>query len=427
MKKFLFALMCVLLTAGVAAAVDVDLKGMYYARGSYIDNSSALGYNSDTAFDYFYFDHELDMTARLLVTDKTRIVVNMEIRDENWLNGNTDGAAENRDTDMDDNIEIKRVFSSHTFDAYGTVLDLGLMTGGAWMTGFADNANGRYRVKVTQPTEFGPVIGIYEKNAELGASNPNFPGLSNIKDSEKDDYNAYYLAMVTKLGSFNLYPLIGYLDNSAAVQDQGSDGNEGLLFIFGTSATFGDIGFEAEFDIQDWDSDVTDDYTIWGIYGNAWWNIGAGKVGLLGAYGNWDEDSGQGFGFGEDFTPTMFITDWTGFGGTIDPADVRAEYKSVALVQLYGSLALSEELSIYANGAYFASTTDDDPDGTDNFWKDADGYEIDAGLDWKLTDQVTYSLLGAFGKVSLDGDGKDENGGNPDAFTRLYHKFTINF
>ncbi len=42
MKKFLFALLCVLLTAGLAAAVDVDLKGMYYARGSYIDNSVVL-------------------------------------------------------------------------------------------------------------------------------------------------------------------------------------------------------------------------------------------------------------------------------------------------------------------------------------------------------------------------------------------------
>ena len=175
MKKFLLALMCVLLTAGFAFAVDVDLKGMYYARGSYIDNSSGLDGDNTDSFDYFYLDHELDLTARLLVTDKTRVIVNFEIRDENWLNSNTDGTSQDGSSNLDDNIEFKRVFSSHTFDAYGTVLDLGLMTGGAWMTGFGDNANGRYRIKVTQPTEFGPVIGIYEKRAELGASNDNFP------------------------------------------------------------------------------------------------------------------------------------------------------------------------------------------------------------------------------------------------------------
>ena len=33
----------------------------------------------------------------------------------------------------------------------------------------------------------------------------------------------------------------------------------------------------------------------------------------------------------------------------------------------------------------------------EGFWDDADGYEIDLGLDWKLTDQVTYSIAGAFG------------------------------
>ena len=232
----MFALLCVLLTAGFAFAVDVDLKGSYYARGSYINNSSGLngdgadGTATEDSWDYFYFDHELDLTARLLVTDKTRVIVNFEIRDENWLKSDTDGSAEDRDSDMDDNIEFKRVFSSHTFDAYGTVLDLGLMTGGAWMTGFGDNANGRYRVKVTQPTEFGPVIGIYEKNAELGPNNGAF-ATSNVDDSEKDDGNSYYLAMVSKLGDFNLYPLIGYLDRSEFILDQGSDGLQAFIFL----------------------------------------------------------------------------------------------------------------------------------------------------------------------------------------------------
>jgi hypothetical protein len=422
MKKFLFAFLCVLLTAGFAFAVDVDLKGMYYARGSYIDNSSGLGDGSDEAFDYFYFDHELDMTARLLVTDKTRIIVNVEIKDENWLNGNTDNRAEETGRDLDDEIDFKRVFSSHTFDAYGTVLDLGLMTGGAWMTGFGDNANGRYRVKVTQPTEFGPVIAIYEKNREAGASNADL-AISNVKDSEKDDGNAYYLAMVSKLGSFNLYPLIGYVDASNAVLDQGSDGIQQFLFFLGTSATFGDFGFEAEFNYIDLQTDIdgADDYDRYGIYGNGWWNIGAGKVGLLAAYGSWDNDGGTGFGFGEDFTPTVFGADWASIGTT-----GRSEYMAVTLLQLYGSLALSEELSLWGNGTYWMSNSDEQADGADDFWKDADGYEIDLGLDWKLTDQVTYSIAGGFGQISLDSN--DTNGGqDPDSFARLYHRFKIDF
>ncbi len=425
MKKFMLALLCVLLTAGFAFAVDVDLKGMYYARGSYISNNDGLqGDNNRDRVDYYYFDHELDMTARLLVTDKTRIIVNMEIHDEDWLAGNTDGAQEDRATDMDDNIEFKRVFSTHTFDAYGTVLDLGLMTGGAWMTGFGDNANGRYRVKITQPTELGPVIGIYEKNAELGKGN------GNLKDSEKDDSTAYYLAMVTKLGPVNLYPLIGYSDNSAAIIDQGSDGAQTFIFLFGASGTHGDFGWEAEFnylntDNGDFDPPANDeDFDRYGIYGNAWMNIGAGKVGLLAAYGSWNDDRGAGFGFGEDFTPTIYGADWTNIGGD----QGLSEYVAVTMIQLYGSLALSEELSIYGSGLYWMANADENADGTDNFWKDSDGYEIDLGLDWKLTDQVQYNIGGAFGKISLDDNPANAaNGDSPDSFARVYHRFRIDF
>jgi hypothetical protein len=426
------ALLCVLLTAGMAAAVDVDLKGMYYARGSYIDNDNGLSEN-DTA-NYFYFDHELDLTARLLVTDKTRVIVNMEIHDENWVKGNTDDQNYIDGAGQDDNIAIKRVFSSHTFDAYGTVLDLGLMTGGAWATGFGDNANGRYRVKVVQPTAMGPVIAVYEKNNELGSAN------SSVKDSEKDDGNAYYLAMVTQLGGVNIKPLVGYVDASNAVPTQSSKGVQQILFLFGVDGTFGDIGFEAEFNYFDVDqSDIEvageslEDYNKYGVYGKGWWNIGAGQVGLLAAYGSWDNDSGQGFGFGEDFTPTVFGADWApigitqGYSNANNAGQVLSQWGAVAMFQLFGSLALSEELSINGSGLYWTSTADENANGTDNFWKDSDGYEIDLGLDWKITDQVTYTIAGGYGKIKLDGDGKDANGGNPDAYTRLYHKFQIDF
>ena len=393
------------------------------------DNTTAIGHDSETAFDYFYFDHELDLTARLLVTDKTRVIVNFEIRDENWLNTGTDGTAHQDGRALDDNIEFKRVFSSHTFDAYGTVLDLGLMTGAAWGTSFGDTATGKYRIKVTQPTELGPVIAIYEKNHEEGSEN------NLVEDAEKDDAQGVALAMVTKLGDVNIMPLIQYVDDSSAVLDRGSDGVDVLVFALAATGTFGDIGFESEFVVKDYDKsdfDATntanfeigddEDYTIWGLYGNGWWNIGAGKVGLLAAYGNWDEDSGQGYNMGDDFEPVLFAANQADVGGGI------GEFYGVSVVQLYGSLALSEELSINGSGLYWASNAKEDADGSDNFWRDSDGYEINAGLAWKLTDQVTYSAAAAFGKWSLDSNDKnDAAGDSPDGFVRAYHKFQIDF
>jgi hypothetical protein len=98
------------------------------------------------------------------------------------------------------------------------------------------------------------------------------------------------------------------------------------------------------------------------------------------------------------------------------------------MVQLYGSLAMSEELSLWGNGTYWMSNTDEMADGSDGFWDDADGYEIDLGLDWKLTDQVTYTIAGGFGKISLDDNAENlDNGDSPDSFARLYHRFKIDF
>jgi len=441
MKKLILALLCVLLTAGLAFAVDVDLKGMYYARGSYLDNDKGVGNENVSGVgqddaNYFFFDHELDATARLLVSDKTRVIVNFEIRDESWLRGNTDGTSQNGTSNLDDNIEFKRVFSSHTFD-YGGVLDLGLMTGGAWMTGFGDNGNGRYRVKYTQPTQLGPVIAIYEKNYESGARN------NATKKAEKDDSTAYYLASVMKFGDFNVYPLIGYGTNSFTVPTQSSKGDDTFLFLLGSDATFGDFGFEAEFNYLTTKTDVnadtattyaneTEDFSRWGLYGNGWWNIGAAKVGLLAAYGSWDKDRGDGFGMGEDFTPTIFGADETNIGGsgttTAAYSNGLSEWKAVTMVQLYGSLAISEQFSISGHALYWDSNAKDNGTGTGkSFWYKADGYEIDAGLAYKITDAVTYSAVAAFGKISLDDSGTGVVDDSPDGYVRAYHKFQINF
>ena len=91
-------------------------------------------------------------------------------------------------------------------------------------------------------------------------------------------------------------------------------------------------------------------------------------------------------------------------------------------------MALSEELSISGSGTYWTSNAGENNDGTDNYWKDSDGYEFDLGLAWKLTDQVTYSLAGAFGKISLDDNVSNaDNGDSPDSFARAYHRFKISF
>ena len=61
MKKLILALLCVLLSAGLVFAADIDFKGMYYARGSYLENDTGVGNENvtgsgadDAAYMFFY-------------------------------------------------------------------------------------------------------------------------------------------------------------------------------------------------------------------------------------------------------------------------------------------------------------------------------------------------------------------------------------
>lgn len=424
MKKVFAVLFTVLLVAGTAYAVDFEADGMMYVRGSAISNDSGTS-NDDTA-SFMYYDQELDMNTRLKVTDQTLILLNFEIHDQDWITGNTDGQTTSVDDvvldedgnpvsatgpDLDDNIEIKRTWLSHTFGT-GTKLELGLMTGGTWAYSFGETANGRWRVKVTQPIPAGTLLAILEKNAELGSTNPD------LKDSEKDDGDAYYVAGIFPVGDINIKPLLGYSDASNTDLNQDSDGTKTSIFLLGVDGNLGMIGFEAEFDYLgvNEDFDGGNDYSLYGLYANGWTTLDAIKLGGQIAYGSYDDDDDvqAGYGFGEDYTPTIFGADWTGIGST-----TNSEYYAVTLFQVYGDYTASEQLSFHGSITYWLSNE------KDTFWEDATGYEVDLSGDYKITDNVTYTVAGAWAQFNLDEDSAGYD--DADAAYRIYHKFTVDF
>ena len=437
MKKLLIAVLIVMVSTGAAWAVGFDMTGMFYVRGSAISNETGLqGRTSlpdDDAVDYQYYDQELDLTARLLVNDQTRVIVNFEITDQNWIQGSTDGFRSDNNQGAaqgltgDDQIAFKRVFGVHTF-GNGTQFDFGLMTGGTWATSFFETGNGRWRLKAAHPFEFGKVFAIIEKNTEVGEPN------GATDDAEDDDSDAYYLAMVTKLGDINVLPLIGYLDNGdvdgKTVPPLSGDQSSGDLEIFlaqlALNGTFGEFGFEAEFDYADYTYDqgpLAEDYSVAGGYVNGWMNIDAFKIGGMVAYGSYDDDggvagAGAGFGFGEDFTPTIFGADWATIGES-----GLSEYNSVTLGQIYVDYAYSEATSFTVNGTYWTSNSED------NLWEDADGFEIDFWMNYKISDAVTYTVAAAFGEITLDPNTLlfPEITDDPDSFYRAYHRIKISF
>jgi hypothetical protein len=410
MKKFFIGMLAVLFAAGAAYAVDYDYSGMINTRGQYYSNDTGL---SNDSGNYMIYDMEFDSTLKIKPDDMSLIYLNWEIHDESWLA--SPGGSDSKTGD--DNIAIKRAFGSHTFGT-GTTVDFGLMTGGAWGTSAFDTADGAYRVKFVQKTAFGVVPFLVEKKAELGS------GATGDYDAEADDADLYAVGLVTKAGDINIKPLLIYVQNGAIEADEESDENTTILFV-AADGSFGAVGFEGELAFKnvtrDLDTDA-EDYSVYGLYLNAWTNMDALKVGGILAYSSWDDDAGTGLGFGDDFEPLTFAANATGFGGTTAN---DFEFNAVTLLVVYADYALSDKSTLNGAIGYYMSNTNEDADGSDNFWKDATGYELNAGWSYKISDACKYEIQGAFAQYNLDEDAAGYD--DADAATRIYHKIQINF
>jgi hypothetical protein len=429
MKKFFIGLLAVMFVAGAAyaGAPEVDFSGMINTRGQYFSNDDGITKDAAT---YMIYDMEFDADLKIKPNDKSFVFINWEMHDESWLAtpGGSDDKGLKYDAKKDeyklqndDNIAIKRAYGSYTFD-FGTQLDFGLMTGAAWANDWANTADGRYRLKFMHPTAMGPLFVILEKNLERGNT-----AVDDSDEEENDDSDAYYVAMVTKAGDIAVKPLLGYVvfgetpGGKGDLEDDGAD----IIMTFidvGFDGSFGAIGFSAEVAYQNWDQQFSggETYSLMGVFADVWTNLDALKVGGILAYGSWDDDAGAGFGFGEDFTPTIGGAD----GFTVGNSS-KSEYNAVTFLQVYVGYALSETMDVTGKIAYWMSNANENADGSDNFWKDANGMEFDAYFNWKLADNVKWQAGLGTGQINLDEDAATYD--DADAYTRFYHKITVSF
>lgn len=417
MKKLFVTVLAVCFLAGMAQAAEVEISGDYYVRGQYVSNPSQVSTDPDPE-PFGLYDHELDMTAKIVVDDNTFISINAEMRDEIWTQSATHGveidptATTTQTIEYDDNIEIRKLWAGHTFST-GTKLELGRMSGGSWATDFGNTADDFYRIKVTQPIPMGSLIFIVQKNVENG---------NDVEDSEASDSDTYYVAGVFKVGEINVKPLIAYkidgtLDDPAAPAAYGDDTDTTTSIHLGIDGVFGMIGFESEFIYTSANRDSGEDYTIWGAYGDVYAKLDPAKVGAFIAYGSVDDDAGVAFAFGDDFDGhgSLLLGDLTSFG----KADQIA---GAMLAGIYGEFNATEDLSFTAQLAYAKANEDlDKVTAAVGASKDDTATDISVIGKYKITDAVTYEVGGGY--ITIDRDSGDD----PDPGYRLYHKFEISF
>jgi hypothetical protein len=403
MKKLFLITLAVLFVAGAAyaGAPDMDFSGMINTRGQYFSNDDGV---TEDSGNYMIYDMEFDADLNIHASDKSGVFLNFEIHDENF--DVTPGGSD--DKTGDDQIAFKRAFGYHTFGT-GTKVEFGVLTGAAFGTAFGDNGDGRYRVKFTQPTSAGVFVLVLEKNKENG------PNATDDYDAEADDSDLYAVAYVAPFGDMKFMGLGVYnLVNIAVGADETDEEADLAVTVVSLNllGSLGAIGFETEFIYQnfaystDFDSE---DHSLMGFYANGWTNMDAMKVGAQLAYGSFDDDAQAGFGFGEDYTPTIGGADAFTVGDS-----AKSEYNAVTLLNAYLDFALNEEMNVGGSLTYWLSNS------KDNDWEDATGYEVDVTFGYKLSDSTKYSAGLAQGQIDLDDC-------DPDPFTRIYHKIQVSF
>jgi len=390
MKK-LFITLCVLLfTAGAAyAGPGVEMWGQFEVEGIYYDNYFLAPNNTVTWSDY---DMELELWLKLIASETTYVTTRFNMLDNVWAN-QKNGIEADIDLDRsanDDNIAVQRAFLTHLF-SNGTKLDVGLMEGDRWGTAFGESEVGRYRIQATHDTPAGTVQAYIQKDVEWGNQGND--------DDEDDDADSYGIGLETTIGCMNVMPQIVYSNNSNYVLDQDNDGRKTYQFIVAVTGGKDMLEFEAELAFQnvDYSGIARDDANLYGVYGNLWANLDANKIGLLFAYGNYDNDAMEGFDFGDDLDVTLLLDeavpvllnnqDLSGFG------DMYAGLTGVVLVQIYGDIAISDKLNVLPSLTYLA----DNMDGVD-----ATAFEVNLSADYKITDMLTYSAGIAYSKIDAE-------------------------
>ncbi len=242
--------------------------------------------------------------------------------------------------------------------------------------------------------------------------------------------------------------MIGYViysDYPAAIHPaildgKDSDGLKVMVAYCGFRGEVAGLGFEAEVDYKDhkcdWEDAATvpighpkapDDFALYGFYLNAWKQLDMAKVGAILAYGSYDADAmwgaGQAFDFEDDFDSTIILGDDYCLGGSGD------DLQGMSLIKLYANIAATDKITVSPSAAYIISNHEKSTkygDTTETL-EEATAYEFDLEGSYKITDNLSYTIGGAYAKVDLAKVATSGVIDDPDEAYLLFHKLNFNF
>ena len=449
MKRFwlvLLSLGLVLAFSASAMAVDVKFSGSFYAAGMYQDKTTfsntawskyyitnATGGTTDTghgsvgASTAFYYQR-LRLQTDFIVSPGLKLVTRFDALDRIWggVRGGDDYSSEASERQ---NIAFDWAYISYTSPI--GLFEVGYMADNGWGTVFGNNAiNGASIGAITYTVPVGPLF----FNVKIG-KNQDFSNsailTNNVTDNDNDSYSACLIYAPNKdlqIGLLGAYKRVagGRADTSVEPYPMP---DYLLAYAYSVNpyakAKFGPIAVEAEvnyafgkatfeYDSMAYPHGSSLDIANLSAYVNAVADFGIAYVGGTFAYVSGDDPTtstkieGGLVDGGVDFTPCLIMFGYernkyagpiAGYGylpsgylvGSLGPAPAGGVMSNAWFGQVKGGVRPIAALDINASVSY--ATADKKP----SFVNSSDyGWEVDVTGTYKLTNNLSYMLGGAY-------------------------------
>jgi hypothetical protein len=434
MKKFLSVAVALGMVAGVAAtasALELKVKGKYVADGFYINSGfgiygvapwdlenttqdfrrnfgivtgvdlTVLGEELEPSNDDWY-QHTFRIDPTLIVNDKVQVKSDIRLVDSNSVWGSQDDLQRFNG----DGLRVNKLWL--LYDSPIGRWEVGRRPAGAWMGAFINSGTAADRIMLRAPKmDNFKGYAFLQKSTERDAYTVNQLGFNPLEDNADNDYYEVAGAYVSDM--MNIWVGIGtQQDSGLADIDMWRLKSAGDFTIGGANKLY------YEFDIKTGemganDTDIQSSAFIAGWKGN-FGNVSAHALYAYISGDNSNDNEAGAYsiskGMGADFQPLYILTGQAtnvlngDRGANLLGTQVRTA-GAHAIVAL-ADFKVSEDLTLH--GGLGWGQADEAPAG----WDDAYGWELDAGLSYKLYQNLTYDIhfgwwaVGDFAQMGMD-------------------------
>ncbi len=453
MKKIISTVAALGLVAGVAgtaSALDFSLSGQYVLEGYMMSNADGSGVTTDEdeGTDSAWV-HTFQLKPTMTVNDKIKMIADIRMaKDSDWGSQEDTNRAKDVDTtsaangsmaDFDRTVDIHKLYMEY-MSPVGKIR-AGRTPAGAWAGDFLSTSTNANRLMWWPSFVQAPfsLVVFTQKSTDNDWYN----------DTSDGDNDLYEIGLGYKTDAmrvdvaYDYYNYKGNSDNGTPATNYDDQRHQIKGYA---EMMLGPVALEGEFahmfgTQMDYDIGTDTDVDAWAFMIDGSMKLDTMNVGLMYFYASGQDDTSanadnemamstlNGDGLGDDFNPYYILTgDHTGMlNGDEYSANAVMKIAGVQCLGIHADMPVSDKLSLHGAVAYAWADTTAVAELVVPGIDDEYGWELDLGAKYKLLDNLTYEVRGAFFKTGDFFDDLNGAAAGVDDIYTLSHHLTMTF